>query len=107
MAETKVLDERHSTKGGGTIRLETWQDTRTGKVVRYAMTYINHKLCARDNGRVLGFDNSHVHPGFASLHHCHWFGRIIENKKFVSYDATALRFQRLLKRLRYTYKKAY
>jgi hypothetical protein len=39
MADTKTIDERHNTKGGGTIRLETWQDAKTGKVVRYTMAY--------------------------------------------------------------------
>jgi hypothetical protein len=106
-AETKTINERHNTKGGETNRLETWQDAKTGKAVRYTMAYINYKLCPQDNGRVLGFENSHMYSGFSSRHHYHWFGRVFENKKFVSYDATLLRFQRFLKPRRYNYKKDY
>jgi Family of unknown function (DUF6516) len=107
MAVKKTVDDRHNTKGGGIIRLEAWQDTKTKQVVRYSMTYINRKVCSVDNGRVLGFDNSHRYPGFATAHHCHWFGRVYENRKFVSHEATVLRFQRFLKRFKSTLKKAY
>jgi predicted GNAT superfamily acetyltransferase len=104
MAEVKILDERHTTRGG-VIRLEVWIDSKTKALIRYNMAYINHHLFARDNGRVVGFDNAHAYPGFASHHHYHWFGRVVENKKFVSVDDALQRFQRYLKPIRHILKK--
>ena len=62
---TKVVDETTHVRcsvGEGTIREEVWQDSE-GKVVKYNLAFINHRLCAKDNGRVLGYDNNHGgHP---------------------------------------------
>ena len=57
----KVVDETTQVRcalGKGIIREEVWQDFR-GAVAKYNLAFINHALCAEDNGRVLGYDNSH------------------------------------------------
>jgi hypothetical protein len=56
-----------------------------GKVVAYSLAYINLKRFAGDNGRVLGFDNSH------GYHHRHFLGRV-EPVDFSTYAAMAERF---------------
>lgn len=104
MAKVKTLNKRHATRGG-VIRYEMWTDDQTNALIRYNMAYINHHLFSRDNGRVVGFDNAHDYPGFASHHHYHWFGRVFENEKFVSFDDTLQRFQRYLKPIRYHLKR--
>ena len=66
----KVVDETTEVRcfiGHGIIREEVWQDA-DGNVVRYNLAFINHSLCARDNGRVLGYDNRH------GEHHRHYMG---------------------------------
>ena len=106
-AAAKILDKRYTTRGGGRIRIEVWLDLGTKAVVRYNLAYLNPRIMNRDSGRVIGFDNSHVYPGFQSSHHVHWFGRVFENEKFQSYGQTELRFQRLLLRLKQRYGTCY
>ena len=68
----KVVDEVHfisARRGNGKVRVETWVD-KTGKVVRYNLTYINHSIFAGDNGRVLGYDSQH------GSHHRHYLGTV-------------------------------
>ncbi len=78
--------------GAGIIREEVWQDSR-GAIVKYNLAFINHSLCARDNGRVLGYDNSHAN------HHRHYAGA--ETKfAFVSYEKLMKRFLREVRVLR-------
>lgn len=55
--------------GQGWFRTEVWVD-ETGKVARYNLAFINHFLCPKDNGRVLGYDNAH------GTHHRHFFGKV-------------------------------
>jgi len=100
---TKTFDKRYTTRGGGRIRVEVWLDPKTKAVVRYSLTYVNPRITSRDSGRVIGFDNSHVYPGFQTAHHVHWFGRVVANDKFQSFGQTELRFQRLLLRLKRRY----
>jgi predicted transcriptional regulator len=50
------------------LREEVWQ-TADGKVTKYNLAYINHMVCRADNGRVLGYDNSH------DGHHRHFTAR--------------------------------
>jgi predicted amidohydrolase YtcJ len=107
MAAVKDVDARSGTRGGGVVRVETWAESRTGDVVKYAMAYVNHDIHAGDNGRVCGFDNRHLYPGFSSAHHCHWFGGVHENRKFVSFEETMDRFQRLLRRLKRRHGRGY
>ncbi len=62
-----------------------WQ-TADGEVTRYNLAYINHLVSRVDNGRVLGYDNSH------DSHHRHFMGRV-EPVKFIDYRSLAKRFQ--------------
>ena len=63
---------------------ETWTDP-SGEIVRYNLAFINHGLCSKDNGRVLGYDNAHgVHEG-------HWMGER-ELFTFTSYAAVTACF---------------
>ena len=87
MSETKLYDERHRIsrkRGNGLLRREVWVDHR-GVVTRYNLAYINLKRFRKDNGRVLGYDNSH---GF---HHRHFMGKV-EPIEYTSYETLAKRF---------------
>ena len=53
---------------------------------RYNMAYINHAVCSKDNGRVLGYDNAH------GYHHRHFFG-VIEPIEFFSFEDIEERFE--------------
>lgn len=74
--------------GGGILNYEVWGYRKNGRaiVTRYNVAYINHAICSRDNGRVLGFDNAH------DFHHRHYMGKV-EPVEFTSYEATLERFQ--------------
>jgi len=83
----KVVDETTQVRcalGKGIIREEAWQDPR-GVIFRYNLAFINHALCARDNGRVIGYDNSH------GDHHRHFAGAE-EKFAFVSYERLLKQF---------------
>lgn len=89
MAEVKIIDEYHQIsdrRGNGRLRREVWVDDRTNQVVRYNLAYINHRLCAADNGRVVGYDNAH------DGHHRHYFGSI-EPVHFRSFEETEAMFE--------------
>ena len=65
----KVVDEVaviRCVTGDGLVREEVWEDA-SGQVVRFNLAFINHRLFAGDNGRVLGYDNAHgaAHRHFA------------------------------------------
>lgn len=84
---SKVIDEGavvRCSAGEGFLREEVWEDA-SGKVVRYNLAFINQFVWSGDNGRVLGYDNSHGH------HHRHFKGRT-EPVAFVSYAAVRERF---------------
>jgi hypothetical protein len=70
---------------GAKLREEVWQ-TADGAVAKYNLTYINHLVCRVDNGRVLGYDNSH------DGHHRHFMGKV-EPVEFADYQSPAKRFQ--------------
>ena len=91
----KVVDETTQVRcalGKGLIREEVWQDSR-GAVAKYNLAFINHALCARDNGRVVGYDNSH------GDHHRHFAGTE-EKFAFISYEKLLERFLNELRELR-------
>jgi hypothetical protein len=91
----KVVDETtqvRCTLGKGIIREEVWRDSQ-GKVVKYNLAFINHSLWARDNGRVVGYDNSHSH------HHRHHTGAE-EKFSFISYEKLLQRFLNEVRKLR-------
>ena len=56
-----------------------------GRVVGYALAYINLKRCPVDNGRVLGYDHTH------GYHHRHWMGTV-EPIEFTTFTELAERF---------------
>jgi hypothetical protein len=90
--ETLLEQERFELKkksGGGTLSYEVWGYVEKGMTVvtRYNLAYINHEICQRDHGRVLGFDNAH------DYHHRHYMGSV-EPVPFISYEDTLDRFQR-------------
>jgi len=84
---TKILDDTINMpekSGNGILKLQASVD-HTGKLVRYSLAYINFRLCHLDNGRVLGYDNSH------GYHHRHYMGKE-EPVDFTSFEAVAERF---------------
>jgi len=89
--ETLLEQERYELKqksGGGLLRFAVWGYVKNRRTVvtRYNIAYVNHALCSKDNGRVLGYDNAH------GYHHRHYMGTV-EACSFVSYEATVERFQ--------------
>jgi hypothetical protein len=70
---------------GAKLKEEVWT-TENGQVVRYSLAYINLRICRVDNGRVLGYDNSH------GYHHRHFMGTV-EPMEFDTYEALHDRFQ--------------
>ena len=88
----KVIDEKFivsSAKGGGLIKFEAWEYKK--KIVKYNMAYINPNIFPNDNGRVVGYDNSH------DYHHKHYFGDIYELDDFVDYQELVERFKNDIK----------
>jgi hypothetical protein len=83
----KTVDETYvlprPTKGA-ILKEEVWT-TEDGQVVGYSLAYINHRICGVDNGRVLGYDNSH------NYHHRHFMGSV-EPVVFDNYEALSKRF---------------
>lgn len=85
----KVVDESFYIKeknGGGQVKIEAWQNSE-GEIVKYSIAYINHLICPADNGRVLGYDNSH------GYHHKHYMGEMIETENFSTYQELVERFE--------------
>lgn len=64
--------------GGGVLKIYVIREVPSGVVIHYSLAYINQLICAIDNGRVLGYDNSH---GYS---HRHFMGKITP-EKFSSY----------------------
>jgi hypothetical protein len=88
----KVIDEKFIVpidKGGGIIKFEAWE--HENHVVKYNMVYINKNIFPNDNGRVMGYDNSH------NFHHKHYFGQITELDDFVNYQELVQRFKNDIK----------
>ena len=73
-----------------TLKEEVWYEG--DRLVKYSLAYINPRICAVDNGRVLGYDNTH------QSHHRHFRGKI-EDIAFSSYPALVGRFERELHEL--------
>ena len=89
---TKIIDEQFIipyAKGGGIIKFEAWEYENL--IVKYNMVYINKNVFPNDNGRVMGYDNSH------NFHHKHYFGQITELDDFVNYQELVQRFKNDIK----------
>lgn len=83
----KVVDETIYLKRprrGAMLKEEVWQ-TEDGQVVKYSLAYVNPVICGVDNGRVLGYDNSH------DYHHRHFMGSR-EPFAFTGYEVLAVQF---------------
>ena len=92
--QEKIVDETIILKRprrGAKLREEVWQ-TADGEVTKYNLAYINHLVCQVDNGRVLGYDNSH------DCHHRHFMGRV-EPFEFTGYRPLVKRFQEEVREL--------
>jgi len=84
----KVIDEQFivpQSNGGGIIKFEAWEFE--DRIIKYNMVYINKNIFPNDNGRVVGYDNSH------DFHHKHYFGQITELDDFMTYEELVRRFQ--------------
>ena len=89
----KVVVEQfpvHPKRGGGIVKIDAWENEH-GEVVKYSMAYINHLISSEDNGRVIGYDNTH------NFHHKHYFGEIFEVENFTSYQELVERFEKEIK----------
>ena len=78
--------EVHRLKGkrkGATLKEQVWFED--GQIIAYSLAYVNLKIFSRDNGRVLGYDNSH------GYHHRHFMGKV-EVVHFTTYTAHVKRF---------------
>lgn len=85
--DVKVVDEEFvisSRRGNGILRREVWIDG-SGRVTRYNLAYINHRISHVDNGRVIGYDNHH------GRHHRHYMGQV-EGMDFTSFEEIEVRF---------------
>jgi len=88
----KIIDEKYIVpmkNGGGIIKFEAWE--YRGEIVKYSMAYINKDIFPNDNGRVIGYDNSH------NFHHKHYFGEIYEVDDFINYQDLVSRFKSEIK----------
>ena len=72
--------------GGGVLKERVIRELPSKKVVSYALAYINPLIFSGDNGRVLGYDNSH---GYS---HQHYMGSITA-EPFTGYEALYDRFE--------------
>ena len=72
--------------GGGALKERVIRELPSKKVIYYALAYINFSIFSGDNGRVLGYDNSH---GFS---HRHFMGNITSDE-FTSYEALYEKFE--------------
>ena len=81
-----TTSETHRLRGkrkGALLKEQVW--FANDKVVAYSLAYINLNRCSTDNGRVLGYDNSH------DYHHRHFMGEV-EAIQFTTYAALVERF---------------
>jgi len=89
----KVVSEQFPVKpkrGGGIIKIDVWENDNS-EIVKYSMAYINHQIFSDDNGRVIGYDNTH------NFHHKHYLGEISEVSDFISYENLLERFEEEIK----------
>jgi Family of unknown function (DUF6516) len=73
--------------GGGVLKERVIRELPSKRVVSYALAYINPLICSCDNGRVLGYDNSH------DFSHKHLMGDMTADP-FPGYEALYERFEK-------------
>lgn len=66
----KVSEQHYLDKSKGILISYKVEVDEYGEVIRYALAYIDPTICAKDNGRALGYDNNH------DYHHRHYFGEM-------------------------------
>jgi hypothetical protein len=66
------------------------------EVVKYNLAFLLPHVFARDNGRILGYDNAH------GVHERHYQGAV-EIARFKNYPSTAARFYREVAQIRSSY----
>lgn len=72
-------------KGNGILKYSA-SAGKDGVIARYSLAYINYNIFRQDNGRVLGYDNSH------GYHHRHYMGKE-EKVSFSSFEEIVDRFE--------------
>lgn len=75
---------------GAVLKEEVWFQGE--RVVKYSLAYVNPLRCRVDNGRVLGYDNSH------NRHHRHYMGET-QAIDFLSYESLVNRFEEEVREL--------
>jgi hypothetical protein len=75
---------------GAVVKEEVWYDGT--EMVKYSLAYVNPRICAVDNGRVLGYDNSH------GYHHRHFKGTT-KDIEFTGYEALLEQFEKEVQQL--------
>lgn len=73
--------------GGGVLKELVIRELPSRTVTHYALAYINPNIYAGDNGRVLGYDNSHNYS------HKHYFGKV-SPEPFTTYEELYDAFER-------------
>jgi hypothetical protein len=86
--KTLVVSPLKKRGKGALLREEVWRDGN-GNVLKYSLAYINPSVCGLDNGRVLGYDNSH------DYHHRHFMG-VVARIGYESYESLLERFEKEL-----------
>ncbi len=89
----KIVSEQfpiNPKRGEGIVKIDVWEN-ENGEVVKYSLAYINHLLFSGDNGRVIGYDNTH------NYHHKHCCGEISEVGDFTNYQDLIDRFEKEIK----------
>ena len=72
--------------GGEVLKERVIRELPSKTVVSYALAYINPLIFSADNGRVLGYDNSHNYA------HRHYMG-VVAPDSFTSYETLYERFE--------------
>ena len=73
--------------GGGILKERVIRELPSKRVVSYALAYINPMIFSGDNGRVLGYDNSHDYS------HRHYLGKVTSDF-FTNYEDLYEKFER-------------
>jgi hypothetical protein len=84
--------------GGGLLNMAYTTIISTGEITRFSMAYVNLEIFKKDNGRVVGYDNSHGGP------HKHWFGEIIQLSSDTSYFTILNQFKQEVGEILVNYK---
>jgi len=93
--ETDYVTRFRCAGGIGILRDEVWVNAKN-EVVKYNLAFLLPHVFAKDNGRILGYDNAH------GIHERHNRGSVDE-VPFKSYFSTAARFYKEVASIRSSY----